>query len=541
MGKIIGYHGYVDEQGRGFIVNNENDIWWYSINEQNLLYWLIKDHDGDEYKKVAYDIDALTAIILKLVGITEEQAKTLNDTERVRIGEFEITYYPSKFLGIGQGRGLSRPYASFTDVGQYYDNPTLNFSHTVDNCRKIAQEARDVAAGVSKSLHELGLEAVSLTSPIKALEKSMMANLDLPNHLDVPPEVNDLALKCCAGNLVQVYAQGHFENCLDLDISGAYSYFLGNLLDTRRGEWLSGKRPENAVYVFAHGVISTDAPLHPFIYGNGEENGNYTPVGSWETSLTLQEIDFLREYQLGEFEITGEQYWWTPTGKYVDGKLVTRHQNQPLRGTVNWIFGKRQNATPMQNKLLKRMASGLWGRTLSKYKGKYAETFMPVWGSVVEVSTRIETVKYCLENAIMPLSIAVDGIVTDGKVRIPTEKGLGKWRVSHTGNCLIVGSGTVAMEHKAGQGDFGIEYEWLYNKIINSPDKTEYSMEKVICNTLGRAMNLDFNQLGSLEMSNKTIRIGQETKRFYWFNPTTGGDLLENKYHSEPLNVALLV
>lgn len=533
MGLIVGYHGFVDSNNQGFLINNLGNIC-----TSNFLDWIVRDHFGDEYKKVAYDIDAFTAILLRLIGINKEQGNILHDREELWINNYQIKYFPAKFLGIGYGTGWGRPYASFSDISQYYDNPTLNFEPTKDNCQKVAQSARDLAARVSKSLFELGLNADTLTSPISSLDKTLLSKLDLPTHKDCPADANDYALKCCPGNLVQVYAQGHFHNCTDLDLSGAYSSFLAELFDTRRGEWIEGERPDNAVYGFAHGYITTQAPLHPFIYSIGGEGGNFTPVGSWETYLTLNEIDFMRDYKIGEFEFI-DGWWWYPTGKDFKGERVTDKMNQPMKGIVNYIFQKRLNATPLTNKLLKRMASGLWGRTLSRIGGEYSKTFMPVWGSLVEANTRIEVIKFCLDNNIIPLSVAVDGIVTDKPIEIENKRALGKWRISHKGNCLLVGSGTVGMEQKPGQGDFGFEYDWIIEQIKNNPNATEYSMRKVICNTLGRSLNLNFDKLGTLEESTKTIHIGQENKRLYFDNPRTGNDLNNNQYFSEPLDISM--
>jgi len=539
LGTIIGYHGFVDQSGKGFIINNLGNSC-----TSDFLAWIVKDHFGDEYKKVAYDIDAFAATLFKLIGITKEQGNILHEKEELWINNYQIKYFPAKFLGIGYGTGWGRPYASFSDISQYYDNPTLNFNPSIENCQKVAQSARDLAAKVSRTLYDLGLDANTLTSPISSLDKALLSKLDLPNHKDCPPEVNDYALKCCPGNLVQIYAQGHFHDCTDLDLSGAYSSFLAELYDTRRGEWVKGKRPDNAIYGFAHGYITTQAPLHPFIYSTGGEGGNFTPVGSWETYLTLNELDFMTEYKLGEFEFI-DGWWWYPTGKSFKGELVTDKMNQPMKGIVNYIFQKRLNATPLANKLLKRMASGLWGRTLSKAGGEYAKTFMPVWGSPVEANTRIEVVRFCLDNNITPLSIAVDGVVCqnfDGtKVKIPKEKQLGQWRISHQGSCLVISSGLVGMEQKLGQGDFGVTYQWLIDHISQNPSGNEYSMEKIICNTLGRSLNLNFDKLGTLEISKKTIHIGHENKRLYWENPTCGNELLNNQYVSEPLDVSMIV
>lgn len=535
MGKLVGYHGFAGE-GRAFLVNNYGEVC-----DHDPFNWLVSTYTGENYKKVCYDLDSFVAVVLRMAGVSREDGDRLFHHGKLGRGEWALTYYPNKFFGVGKGWERDRPYAAFYDIGQYIDDLTLDFPQDAEHWTAVAKQARDTGAEVSRTLYELGLNGDTLTSPIRSLELSVLGRLDLPNHMDCPAEVNELALACCKGDLVESYRQGHFHNCLDLDLSGAYTSFLANLYDTRRGEWVEGERRENALYGFAEGEITTYARLHPFVF-KGADGENLTPNGTWPTTLSMASLDFLRQYpEEGSFEITGKQWWWIPTGKYFKGELVTTKQNQPMKGIVNYLYNRRTrpDTTPMGNKLLKRCSNGLWGRTLSRViKGGQKDPFFPVWGAYTEELVRIEVVRFCLENDFMPISIAVDGVITDKQIQYSDSKGLGKWRLSHSGDCLVVGSGVVAMQNKEGRGDFSVGYDWLRAAIEAAPDSSEYALRKVTCCTLGKALITDWENLGTLDESHKTVYVGQEDKRLYIDNPTCGRDLLENQYESEALDIA---
>jgi len=152
--------------------------------------------------------------------------------------------------------------------------------------------------------------------------------------------------------------------------------------------------------------------------------------------------------------------------------------------------------------------------------------------------------KMVLDNGLHPdhlIHIAVDGVLTDKKPDLPDGGGLGKWRVSHSGNCLVVNSGVAAVEGKEGAEDFAISYEWLMQAIKNEPSANEYVMNKVSPVTLAKAVNVGFSRLGGLEEVTRAIGVGVDGKRLYFDIPKTGADLINNQYDSEPLDIALII
>jgi len=539
MGQLIGYHAFYSK-GKGFIVNNFGDV----RREGPYLDWLLVDHAGDEFKKVCYDLDYFAGVLFRLIGLTREEAETLSAKGKLHIVPYDITYFPAKYLSVTKGTGWGRPYAGFFDMSQYMDAPSLDFKPSVKDCVAKAQEARDLGAEVSQLLHDLGLDGNALTSPIRSMEKSVLEGVDLPRHTDVPAEVNDLALRSCKGNWVEAFELGAWQEAYDLDISGAYASMLAELYDTRRGEWVrSPERPGNAVYGWAEVMLTIDALFTPVLYAaNPEEEDaqrrrNYSPTGERPDVLNLQQMDFIRQYRQGDFSIDGDAWWWVPVGKLP----YTTNQYQPLKGTVNWLYNKRRGKEGLEKKILKRCLAGLWGRTLSVRGKQYADSFFPVWGNMVETNTNLAVARLCLDNGVVPLHVAVDGVLTDKRLPITSSDELGSWRISHAGGCIIASSGIAAVEGKVGAEDFALNYDWLRGAMENDPGAKEYKMHKVGAYTLAKALNTNFGRLGEAEEMTRTITIGEESKRLYPEVPEIGGDLLKRHYKSEPMDISLIM
>jgi len=540
--RVIGYHGW-QKDGNGYLANSRGEV----RTEPPFLDWLL----GQEADmRVCYDLDTFAAVLLRLIDISEAEVQSWRANKELYLKRgnggtpfvtlYELTYIPAKYLSIATGKGKERPYAGFYNAEQYFEAVTLEQTPTHEQMIEKAKLAEAKAREVLNINQRLGL-APALTSPIKALEKSLLKNMDFPTHKDIPPEANDMALKACPGNWVEAFGIGHYPNVYDWDISGAYASRLAELYDTRRGEWLNAlKRPTGAVYGFARVKVDIDAEFSPILYFVDSET-TYSPQGEWETYLTAQELDFIEHYKLGSYKVL-DAWWWLPVGKRGNnGQLLTANQHQPMKGIISHLWRKRQGTEGLEKKIIKRCMAGLWGRTghtrLEKGKTVYGDAYNPVWEAIVEADTRLEVARLALDNGVVPLAIAVDGMITTKPLPVPDTGELGTWRLSHTGAVIIAGSGLVAMQTKDGEGDFALRYDWLKSAIEADPLVGEYVMDKVSVVTLASALQSDFASLGNTKRSTRTVKIGADTKRFYMDEPETGAELLNNQYESMPLLV----
>lgn len=497
------------------------------VYRNDWLEFLLQGEAGN----VFYDLDMAVAALLRYAGATQEQGKRLLDTHKLHIAPYTFSYYPGKLFSIDQGYGRGHPYNNFYNARQFTDVHHQESTNTEELISK-AKEAEEIAKQVLDAYRELGIHSDSLTSPIAAFDKSgMMPNT--PTMDDIPQEAHELAYSCVKGNWLECYQLGYFPKTYDYDINSAYASELARLLDVRRGRWTQDYE-NGAVYSFIKGTLRTNTPFHPFLVSSGEMS--YTPTGEWETVLTLQEIRFLERYKLGSFE-RKEGWYWIPNNQ---------PGYEPYKGIVTYLWKKRQETqSQMTSSIVKRLLAGMWGKTL-ELRGtpgsiEFGPRFNPVYGAIVETNNRLKVAQTCLDNGIIPLSVAVDGIITDRPLNMPLGNNPGQWRLSHNGRCVIISSGIVGMEGKEANEDFSIKFDWLMERLSANPEAAEYQMVKLAPITLAKAIAENkWEKLGELEQMERTIYIDGENKRCYPQRPKCGQDILDGQYGSMPWDISMI-
>lgn len=310
--------------------------------------------------------------------------------------------------------------------------------------------------------------------------------------------------------------------------NSAYGSVLSRLLDTRRGTWVEDiVMPKEAVYGFASGNLEVTKPFHPFIMKE-DDKYTYTPIGSRPDQLTKEQIDLLYKHDLGHFDIE-RGWWWIPS--------TSKSNYEPLRGIINHLHNIRAESEGLKKVIIRQMIAGIWGRMVEIRKEKLGKLFNPVWGSIVENSIKCQVVDTCLSLGVIPLLVAVDGVITDKPLPIKETTDMGGWRLSHKGRCIISSSGVVGFEGKAGAEEFALSFDWLHNQLSEQPNESEYSMTKYSPLSLAKSLQSDdFQNIGELQLSNRVIIIGKDYKRMWREYPQTGGELLTHQYDSLPVD-----
>jgi len=500
-------------------------------NSAPYLDWLINKVQtaGANSTAVMYHLDADVAALLKLIDLTEDEARQLLERHKLRIPPYSLTYYPSKFFGVDRGFGVMHPYANFYNAGQYLV-PHFEPDEDAETATAKAREAAEIGSQVVSALHKLGLDADRLTSPVRALD-SRLERLNLPTVKDIPLEAGELAYGCVKGNWLEAFACGYWEEAYDYDINGAYGSELMWLPDLRQGEWVHSKeRPEWANYGFARGGLTTRAPFHPFLIEGSDMS--YTPVGCFEVCLTLEEMRLLEKWKLGEFEIE-DAWWWIPRG--------TTAPDTPLYDLVNWLYYQKGNGNEMVKQIAKRCIAGIWGRFLEFRGNDFGPMFNPVYGAIVENNIRCKIAEACYRNGIIPLHVAVDGLITDRPLELELGSDIGQWRLSHKGRCIVVSSGVVGFEGKHGAEEFSLRFDWLYERMKAEPRATELKMRKYSPMTLAKALNLgQFDRLGEVEEIERTVYLEPDYKRVWRHRPRGGGEILGRQYWSMPIEASMV-
>lgn len=523
--RTIGYH-----ITNGIIANSDGEV----CTKPPYLSFLLAQKP--ESIKVFYHMNYNVANLLRMINITEAEGKRLQDNNRLRITPYTLKQFPGKFFSIKEGYYYNCPFANFGDMNQYKP-AKLEEDETIESCMTKAEEARDTGQEVYKILLSLGLHPTTLTSPIKAYEKEILSRINLPTVDDMPEEAGHYAYNCCHGNWLESFQLGHWKQAWDYDINSAYPAELAQLPDLRHGTWHYGNTYpslKKGILGYCKGIVTITKPFSPIIYSG---DMNYTVTGSWEACLTQKTIEFIYKWGLGKFELI-DGWWWIPEG----------NQGRPLGSIIEQLYWeKRQsNGYELGKEVIKRIMSGIWGKFLAVQGRGFGERFNPVYGAETEANVRLKVADFALQHEVMPICIAVDGLVTDrpimSNITAEQETRLGYWRqtANSPAPCLVTGTGTVAIQGEKKTADFSLDYNWLIEQIRQEPYASEYSMEKLSPVTLAVALNTSWDKLGQLRKVTKTISIGRDPKRCYRVAPKNGQELLSNYYQSEPWDISVV-
>lgn len=496
----------------------------------NILDYLLK------YQKSIncfYHLSACAAALFRQLNLSFDDIFNLYEIGECHLpDDYSIFYLHNKYLGIKHGNGYNSPYAQFCDIAQYIPWHIDN-NMSPEYALQKAKEAKVIGQIVYSGLIDIGLKPDNLTSPIRVFEKQRMNSMDLPNVDDIPEQAGEYAYYCTYGGWLEAFQKGYWPETWDYDLSSAYPSELAKLLDLRAGHWIqSDQYQPDAEYGYMSGNILIRSTFSPILFKTNEMT--YTPTGRWNQQgimpycINKRQYETIFKYGLGLFSINNG-WWWIP-----DEKIY------PLKDIIDELYFSKESVSGIHKDNIKRIMSGIWGKLLEIKGDSFGDHFNPVWGAEVEINTRLNVFEMCMKNNIVPLSIAVDGVLADKPLDI-TGNGLGTWKLSSQSPAIVVSSGIVAVKDKQHNHDFSLDYDWLYDAMRTNPQLSTYEMSKPSPVTLENAINRRIpDKLGQIETITRTIDIEWEAKRFYEMKPKNGGELLTHKYTSDPWNITLI-
>lgn len=518
---------YTVSRDKGIL--RDDGVW---RNTPPYLDFLLKPFD--DAIRVFSDLDSDVAGLLGVLGLTRKELGKLADNKEVWLGSrdsgnlYRLGYIPGKWFSIDKGIGEEHLFAGFSDMGQY-DEELLKVG--VLSVEDRVKRAKQVGENVYKVLCELGLSPKSLISPVNAYRKGVLDTLDLPTVEDVPVDALEIAYECCLGSWVEAYQIGKWDKVYDYDINSAYPYYASQLQHLRAGEWKRSRDyEEDAVYGYTRCKLEITSDFSPILFVQGDNT--FTPKGKFERSLTKKQIEFIHRHKLG-YTAVQDGWWWYPSKDYLP--------NKPLYSPITLLYAEKQRAEGLRRDIIKRiMAGSFYGLWLETRGNEFGEHFMSPWGAEIETGVQLQIAEACLTNSVMPLHIAVDGVIVERPLDLQLNDDLGGWRLEHSGECYIMSSGLVTMSTKAGRGDFSVHHNWLKEQIAESPKSDCYSMSKLSVLSLAQAKNLGrIADVGKVEEITRSVSIG-DNKRLYANIPKNFGQLVKRHYPSEPWTSEML-
>lgn len=530
---IVGYH-----ITNNYIVNSNGQIKteapWLSFLLENL---------GHDCIKILYHMDYSVACLLKMINIPEDAMRELAENTDLMFDDYKFEYIPGIWFSIKDY--LSKQWAGFSDANQYSNLlPSVLINHEYE----LAFEAKAIGEKVYQALWRQGLNPKTLTSPISVYNKQVLSEIDLPTwrNMDMPEEAAWYAYKCCQSPWIEAFQTGHWDETWDYDIQSAYGSELAELIDTRYGEWQKSNCM-NTQAIYGYYLCNANITTHfsPLIINN------FTPTGEVpQVYLTKAKAKFIRDCGIGDIKII-DGWEWTPKVQAFDNLTAfkTKHNFRPLEKIVNRLYTNKLNAQDeFEDNIVKRIMSGIWGKTLEQHEKGFGDNFNPCWGAEVENNIQLKVAAAVIANQAQDklISITVDGLLTNHPLHnllvVGKAVGLGKWKLSHHCPAIVIGSGTQALRDKHSQAQFALNYDWITEQIASKPKATEYKILGTTPITLPKAIAYKrIKDLGKIENTARIIKIDSEHKRNYRIEPKNGGDLLKNKFSSIPWDASMII
>lgn len=482
----------------------------------------------------ALDLDQFVAPIIKLLGMNI--AESLYHKNRVTFRPFNLSYVHGKKFQIIDIRSQGKR-VSIYDLSQYFPKE--------DTSNLPLEIASDRALQVVKAVKGLNLPSRNFSSPVKLFEESYLSRMSLPVLSDIPDEVIGLSSKCAGKLWIQAYKLGYFENIKDYDMKGAFPNIMKDLIDIRRGYWTKVKDfadplMKKAYYGYFKGkiTIKDNAVIHPIMKNrnpnskNTEDKSWYSPVGTWNDILTLEEILFIQRWRLGTFEpFSG----WV----FIPDKII-----RPFRNTIsNMLLKWKESSDPVVKTIAKRMSVGIYGKMLEKYEDRLGKYYNPVYGAEITSRCRLECANFIYRNKLINdlIHIYVDGVAyqdNDSKItKLEAYSNDIQWQFEYEGKMLVLSSGLI---YSADKKPKGLHLNEIIDLFEKNPKKGIYSVTKQRPITLKEAVQMnDLSKVGLVSDFKTEIDFySMEHDRNFKPVPMCGKDIMRKTAHSKPFKAS---
>lgn len=471
--------------------------------------------------KVMWDLDTTLAPVLRKLGVNACR-ELASPTHTYK----SLFYIPSKVFAIHGKESQSY----FYHLAQYY----VDEQEPPD-----AETIAAMAENVMDAFHQMGLNPKKLTSPIAIYDAEVLSHMKIPTIQNIPGEheaLLDYAEQCTGRLWIQAYQLGHWlaGEAFEYDIRGCYPNIASRLRSLQFAKY--AKSPciqPKADWGFIKGKVTIydDVKVHPIFYDG--EITNSQPTGTWETYITLYDYYFIRKWGIGEF-IPEMGYYIFFTAPVM-----------PMEVAIKRLF-KQRGQGGLVNDIAKRVSTAMaYGKFLERHDdGKLGLYYNPPYAAMINSIANIQVCDFIYKHKLQDdlIHVGVDGIISNRYIDLPRQENvpMGGWRYTGTNSVLVISSGRVYHgEKKPG----GLVYDQLVKLIEANPGSDYFSTTLKRRWTLEECLqNENLNQLGKLRDVGTSInlnfmRIQAGSDRYFPELPSTGQELLDNQYKSEPVKV----
>jgi len=453
----------------------------------------------------------LSDFVKAIRELLPEQVREQFDTKNTDRNNYSATFHDrgwrnrlffqvNKYFSINRRQeGVYGDYeVNFYELEQFAEDN----HHAITSAEDLVPIMDAVAAGFAS----LGVpEILNGNSPVAVIESSGLLDKiyeNLPNPYNIPGGVKEYAQLTNAWEAwSSAYQVGYWQEAYNYDLASAYPSVASHLVDIEEAEYKFSKTLlDDALYGFIKGTLYID-PKHPYAFASPivhpvDDDTIGNPVGKLKGYFTLGQIRFIERQGMGCFEIDKRAGGWF---------VYPRTAERPLAGVMQHYYDKRSESTLM-NGICKRVIAGILGR-LGQFVGDTPTKYNnPVYHSTIRNETHLRVAQEIIRREIQPselLYVHTDGFHTTKQIYMPPVAQMGKWKCEGSESVLI------ASPRDFVRGEKCAELVAALNKNKRSTEYPDWDID--------------------------LFKLAAEQNRYFPKYPKTGGELVKNKYQSEPV------
>lgn len=526
----LGFEIFAD--GDLIVVRNRHNLCG-SDDLREILHFL--QYEGKKVIRWVWHVDEFAAAILR--KLPEDKLAEITGKDKSTIVErYRLYYIPGVLFQVGPPDvwwgtvfyGLK----GFLNIPGFPPTPTL------DEIDRTGQEILDAAENMG-----LGGEHVKAATPMSLFLSSdrgsaFMNSLPLGRHLpsQIAGDLTYLSTLADDKHLVETRAIGHWDEgeIWDYDLTGAYVSIATKLLDLRDLTFYrSGDIETGAYYGMVQGKMWIDPDgecVHasPIVcqLPNGLQGA---AVGELpEDVYTLDEIRTVRRYGIGEF---------TPTGMGIFAKTLScTRPRLPYKDMLEWLFEQRRWGD-MESKISKVCGNAIVGKMIEKHDGAlYRNRF---YHAIITAATRCAITRFLCDNGVKArefLAVQTDGVRLSKNIPLSNGNRLGTWRNNGSSETVLHSPRRVYVDDKR---PFQVTLSDVKQMVSEHPNVERYSKKAKRFTTIQEALEAgDLSKVGEYNdfpAYVDLIKLDMQQTRIFRELPSSGSELLNGKYYSEPI------
>ena len=486
----------------------------------------------------------------------------------VKKGRLNYTYYDiAQFYNMS----LDKAAGKYLNSGKTdYDVTNLTETDFSDNleemikyCIQDCKLTKDLTRLQADKFHKLGISFFRPISRANMSERFVINNVKLP--APQRNRINRLAFYSYYGGRFELQKRGYFPLVYCYDINSAYPYIIKDLPHPTDMLYYKVDDYEPDARIAYYDITVKDAydnDISPLTFSNKGIN-IYPNTDSHRFVLSQPELEYIRkqkgyDYEVNEayaiHELTEERPFKFIEELYKLRKEVESEDPvfaQSIKIIMNSLYGKFWQITGLVKDVTTEEdgfdiiydKDGIFKLYKKIYKAGYF--FNPVFASHITSSVRMQLVNTCKGYFPHIIGFHTDSVITS-KPFIKESKELGGWSLDLEGEGVFLQTGLYTIrndtdtKHKRRGGTSKEVKSWF--DLLES-NKTSGKIKQSISHVVSLGDIFHFDKLFSIEDLNKfttitrTIDVGNDKKREWYYQPETFNDLLTDNVGSTPLTI----